>query len=42
MKGCGKTAVEGASNMQVNEQTAIDKSEAIVNLIEGKPKMEEI
>jgi hypothetical protein len=42
VKGCGKTPAEGASNMQVNEQTAINKSEAIVNLTEGKPKMEEI
>lgn len=42
MKGCGKTTAEGASNMQVNEQTAIDESEAIVNLTEGKPKMEDI
>jgi hypothetical protein len=40
VKGCGKTAAEGASNMQVNEQTAIDESEAIVNLTEQK--MEEI
>ena len=40
VKGCGKTAAEGASNMQVNEQT--DESEAIVNSTEGKPKMEDI
>jgi hypothetical protein len=42
VKGCGKTVVEGASNIQVNEQTAINELEAIVNLTEGKPKMEEI
>ena len=42
MKGCGKITAEGVLNMQVNEQTIINKSEAIVNLIEGKPKMEEI
>jgi hypothetical protein len=35
-----KNTAEGASNMQVNEQTAIDESKAIVNLTE--PKMEEI
>jgi hypothetical protein len=42
VKGCGNTAAEGASNIQVNEQTAIDESEAIVNMTEGKPKIEEI
>jgi hypothetical protein len=36
------TPAKGASNMQVNEQTAIDESEAIVNLTEGKTKIEEI
>ena len=42
MKGCGKNAVEGASNMKVNKQTVIDKSEAIMNLTEGKLKIEDI
>jgi hypothetical protein len=42
VKGCGKTTAEGASNMQVKEQTAINESETIVNPIEGKPKIEEI
>jgi hypothetical protein len=42
VKGCGKTAAESASNTQVNKQTEIDESEAIVNLTEGKLKMEEI
>jgi len=40
VKGCGKTAAEGASNTQVNEQT--DESEAVVNSTECKPKMEDI
>jgi hypothetical protein len=42
VKRCRKTAAESTSNIQVNEQTAINQSEAIVNLTEGKPKMEEI
>ena len=39
MKGCG---TEGTSNMNVNKQTVIDKSEAIVNSIECKLKIEDI
>jgi len=37
-----KNIIKGASNIKVNKQTVIDKSEAIMNLIKSKLKIKDI
>lgn len=42
MKEYEKNIIKGASNIKVNKQTVIDKSEAIMNLIKSKLKIKDI